>query len=104
MYDIIHSAIRHLNTRINDDITYDDTNEQISRDLLDNELIMIAHYIRLSFFENQLISLTTIWQPFQKEIGIRNYQEQSRNIKELISSEKDIIETIITNSFDDELM
>lgn len=103
-YNSIHSAIRHYNTRLGSNIKYDDVLELLDEILSDYKLTLVAHYIRVSFFENQLIDLTTTYSPFQADIGIRNYQEQSRNFKELIDREDNKIETIITNNYDGDYM
>lgn len=104
MYEAIHSAVRHYNTRLNEILTFDDSLEQINQDLVDWKIVLLAHYLRLSFIENQLIHLSSIWSPFQKDIGIKNYQEQSRNLKGLIDREDSKIEEIITQNFTDDYM
>jgi hypothetical protein len=104
IYEVIHSAVRHYNTRLHVSLTYDDILEQVNKDLVDWEIVLLAHYLRLSFLENQLIHLSSMWSPFQKDIGIKNYQEQSRNLKELIDREDSKIEGIITQNFTDDYM
>lgn len=103
IYHIIHSAIRHFNARLGESLRFDDELEQVDQELSDWRLILLAHYIRLSFYENQLTDLSSTWSPFQKDIGIKNYQEQSRNLKELISNEESKIEKIIVKNYTGDL-
>lgn len=100
-YNAIHSAIKKYNTRQNDSLEYNDLLEEVNRDLKDGEILILSHFLRLSFLENQLIHLSSTYSPFQKEIGIKNYQEASRNFKEMIQSEKNTIEQIIISTTDD---
>lgn len=101
-YTAIQSAIRYFNYLTELNVQCDNTTESVNREFNDNELLLVSHFLRLAFLENQLIHLTTIYSPFQKEIGIKNYQEASRNFKELVSSEKAIIDSIYTKYFNDD--
>lgn len=98
IHDLIHSAIRHYNNRMRDTLSYNDTAETVDRILNDDELIIIAHYLRFSFLENQLINFTTIWQPFEKDIGLKNYGSQAKSLEVLIDNEKIEIESLINNT------
>lgn len=101
IYDVIESAIKHYNTKMKTTITCDNLTEIISVSLEDWKLILLAHFIRLSFCENQLIDFSTTWQPLQKDIGIKNYQEQSRNLKDILSREDDKIDEIYISNYSD---
>lgn len=101
-YTAIKSAIKYFNNRLGLSVVCDDATETVNREFSDSELLISSHYLRLSFLEGQLIHLTTTWQPFQKELGIRNYTEASRNLKELISNEKDTIEQLYISNFTDD--
>lgn len=103
-YIAIQSAIRYFNYLTEMNVLCDDTTEAVNKELTNNELLLVSHSLRLAFLENQLIHLTTIYSPFQKEIGIKNYQEASRNFKELVSSEKMVIDNIYTKYFNDDYM
>lgn len=100
-YNMIKSAIRHYNNRMNDILKYNDIAETVDRILTDNQLIIIAHYIRLSFFENQLIDFTTVYNPFSKEIGLKNIQAQTSALRELVAAENGVIENLILYSATD---
>ncbi|ETT49346.1 hypothetical protein BSK66_26740 [Paenibacillus odorifer] len=100
MYNSIHSAIRHYNVRLRDDLSFNDESETVDRTLNNDELILISHYLRLSFLENQWIEYTTTWNPFEKDIGIKNYQSQNKAMQSLVELEKKEIEAIIFSSME----
>lgn len=97
IYDLIHSAIHHFNNRMRDTLEYDDTTEKVSRELIGDELILLARFLRLSFLQNQLTYFSTLYQPFEKDIGIKNYQAQVKSLEQLIENEKKQIDEIVLN-------
>lgn len=97
IYDAIHSAVRHFNNRMRDELSWDDDLESVDRVLDNDELIILAHFLRLSFLENQQISFTTLWQPFQGDIGLKNYQSQVKSLESLIAYENKFIDGLINN-------
>jgi hypothetical protein len=99
-YNAIRSAVRHYNNKTGDNLKCDDNLEEVSKELNDNQLIIVAHYLRLAFLENQLIEFATVWQPFAKEVGLKNYADQTKRLETLIGKEEDKIEDIITNADD----
>lgn len=100
-YSAINSAVRHYNNRLNDTIACDDETETVSEDLTDNKLILVAHYLKLTFLENQWLDFASTWNPFSKDIGLKNIQSQLSALKELVNIEKQEIEKIILNSSED---
>jgi hypothetical protein len=100
-YNAIRSGVRHYNNRLQDLITCDDTVEIINENLNDDKIILIAHYIKLSFLEKQLVDFSTTWNPFSKDVGVKNIQAQISALKDLINFEKATIEELILNSSED---
>lgn len=103
IFDIIHGAILDFNNRMHDDLGYDDTLEQVDRELSNDELLILAHFIRLTVLKNQLTYFTSVWQPFQREISLKHYGTQLKSLEYLIESEEKKIEEIIRNQEDDYL-
>ncbi|MFB0831552.1 hypothetical protein ACEU2D_18355 [Brevibacillus laterosporus] len=101
IYNFIHGAIMDYNNRLQEKLDWDDTSETVSRELTVDDLLLIAHYLRLTFLKNQLIYFTNTWQPFTKDIGLKNYQAQLRSLDSLILFEEKKIESIIQNRADD---
>ena len=93
-YDLIHTSIRKFNSKLKDNLTWDDTTETVSRILTDEEILIIAHYLKLIFTENQLLYYITLWKPFAKELGQVTYKAQVDSLKEVIKSEKEEIEQL----------
>ncbi|MGG1444786.1 hypothetical protein ABE354_22560 [Brevibacillus laterosporus] len=100
-YNFIRGAIMDYNNRLQENLDWDDTSEAVSRELTVDDLLLIAHYLRLTFLKNQLIYFTNTWQPFTKDISLKNYQAQLRSLDSLISFEEKKIESIIQNRADD---
>jgi hypothetical protein len=101
-YDMIHSAVLHYNNRMRASITWDDTLEELSIKLDNDQLILIAHYLKLSCLENDLDYFVSVWSGFQSELK-GNYRDQQKGKQELVNREDDIIEKIIFNMTDDYL-
>lgn len=99
--DIIVSAVKHYNNRVSTNIHCDNDTETLDKELDDNELIIIAHYIRLTFLKNQLTDFSTIWTPFSGDIGIKNTQAQLNSLKYLVDDELSTIGRLIFYSSDD---
>lgn len=97
-YDMIHSAVNHYNNRLRDlELSWNDSIEEVNRDLGFDELIIVARYMRLTFLENQLTEFATLYQPFSADIGLKNYQSQVKILESLIDKENSKIERIIDN-------
>lgn len=100
-YDMIRNAVFHFNNRMGDNIKLDDTLEKVNRKLSNNHLLLIIHYIRLSFLKNQLTQFSLTWQPFQKDIGLKNFSHQIRALTILIEDQERFIEQIILSQQQD---
>ena len=103
-YIAIQSAIRYFNNRTGLNIKCDNTTETIDKELEDSELLLVTNYLRLAFLKNQLTHITTIFQPFQKEIGIKSYQNTCNSFKAQIEEQKYTIDEIYALYFDDDYM
>jgi len=100
--DLIHTSILHFNNRLRDELVYDDVTETVNRELNNDELLILAHLLRLIFLKNKLTYFTTLFQPFQKDIGLKNYSDTVRLLKEMIKEEDDYISMLIINTWDGE--
>lgn len=101
IYETIKNAVLHFNNRLRDTLQCDDVNEQVNRDLTDDELLILVHYIRYIFLKNQHTYFVNLWQPFQKEVGLKNYNVQLKSLEATINNEKNEIEELILNKADD---
>lgn len=94
IYRFINNAIKLYNNRERDNIECNDDIESVDRKLNNDEILMIAHYIKLAFLKNQLSAFTLTWQPFDKDMGLRNYDSQVRAMGRLVSDVEDVIRDI----------
>ncbi|WP_339198559.1 hypothetical protein MKY95_10120 [Paenibacillus sp. FSL P4-0176] len=101
IYAVIRSAVRDFNNKMRTQIMCDDELESVNQKLSDDDLLILAHYLRLNFLRNQLIHFSSTWQPFAKDIGLKNFQSQLKALETLVSNEKENIKELIVNTLDD---
>jgi hypothetical protein len=98
IYDTIQGAILSFNNRLRDNLSGDNATEILSRELDGDHLLFLAHYIRIAILENQLILFTNTWQPFARDIGIKNFSAQLKSLESLVEREEKLIEKLILNA------
>jgi hypothetical protein len=103
IYEAIHNAIRHFNNRLRDSLKWDDVSETVNREMSDDHLLILAHYLRLIFLINQKTYFEGLWQPFAKDVGLRNFGTQLRSIETSVQEQRQTIESLILNSMEDYL-
>jgi hypothetical protein len=101
IYEAIHNAIRHFNNRLRDSLTWDDTLETVNRELSGDHLLILSHYLRLIFLINQKTYFEGLWQPFARDVGLRNFGTQLRSIETSVQEEEKTIERLIMNATED---
>lgn len=104
IYDLIHSAVIKYNNVMRDNLDYEDSKEEFSRELDNDEMLILANFIKLIFLENDLTYYTTIFSGFTKEIGLKNYSATSKAKQSLVEKQKNIISDLIFNSDDSTIM
>lgn len=101
IYEFIKSAVDLYNNRLRSNIICNDETETLNQKLDSDGLIILANFLRLVFLENELTYFTTIWQPFSKDLGLRNYQSQVKAQESLISNQVYRIDELIKNTATD---
>jgi len=110
IYEFIRAGLNHFNVRMIaedeawEEIIGDDNTESVNRDLTDNEILIIAHYLLLSYYEQALTYTATVLIPFSKEIGTKNVGNQLVSMRDLIANQRKIIAQLIFNSLETEIM
>ena len=99
--DHINSAIRMMNNRLRITIVGDDTNELLVGMVNDDELLLLAHYIRLAFLINEKTYYEKLWQPFSTDIGLKDFGTQLRSLDSSVKQQKEFIEQVILNMTED---
>lgn len=100
-YRQIKNAVLLFNNRMEDNLQCDNLNEVVNRVLSGNELLIIAHYLRISLLRNNRTYKNTLFTTFTKEVGIRNINSQLKSLNDEINEEELIIENIIFNAEDE---
>jgi hypothetical protein len=103
-YELIRNGISHFNNMVRDNLVADDTLETVDRELNNDEMLAIAHILKLKLLQNLLMYRSSIMIPFTKEIGLKNVGDQLKAIRELIASEQNEIEMILFHADDTTIM
>ena len=100
-YNMIKNAVLHFNNRLSDNLQANNELEEVDRVLTDSHLLILAHYLRLSFLKNKLALFSQLWQPFQKDIGLKNFSYQLSALKTIVEDEENTIDAIILHQSED---
>lgn len=101
IYRVIENAIMLYNNRERETIECDNELEKVNRQLNNDEVLMIAFYIKLVFLKNQMNAFTLTWQPFDKDMGLRNYDSQVRAMERLVMRAESDIQQLKFNKEED---
>lgn len=104
IYNTIHNAVKLYNNRLRDSVTCDDTNEQFDRQLNDDQMLIMAHYLRLTLLKNNRTYKNAIFDTFTKEVGYKNIKAQLDSLDEEIKNEEKTIDFIIFNADESVIM
>lgn len=103
IYETIKNAVLHFNNKFRTTIVCDDVSEQLSEELTEDYLLIMAHYIRFIFLKNQKTYFESLWQPFSKDVGLKNFNTQIKSLETSVKEQKDTIDLLIMNMEDDYL-
>jgi hypothetical protein len=101
IYEKIKNGVMHFNNRLRKKVTCNNLTETLSEELDNDHLLILAHYIRLIFLINQKTYFENLWQPFQKDVGIKNFSSQIKSLESSVDSEKHEIDMLIRNMQED---
>lgn len=94
-YDLIKVAVLSYNNRFRTDITLDDTEEELSIDLTNDQLIITSLYMRLTSLRNIYSYKMAFYAPQTKELGLKFINGQLNAAKENIKEGKDAIDEAV---------
>ncbi|PKR82853.1 hypothetical protein [Heyndrickxia camelliae] len=97
-YEMIKNAVLLFNNRLRTEIKCDDLTESVSEELNEDYLLIIAHYIRYSFLLNERTFFESLWQPFEKDVGLKNFSSQLTSLKNSVSEQERLIDRLIMNT------
>ncbi|MGK4040944.1 hypothetical protein AB0Y20_01485 [Heyndrickxia oleronia] len=97
-YEMIKNAVLHYNNRLRTKLTCDDATESVSEKLDDDHLLILAHYIRYHFLLNEKTYFESLWQPFEKDVGLKNFGTQLRSLESSVTEQARFIDSLIINT------
>lgn len=102
IYQAILNAVMLYNNRLRTNGICDHDSEIVSG--LENNhdtLLLIAHYIKLTFLNNDKTFYEKLWQPLSSDVGLKNFRNQLSSLSSSIKSQEDMIEKFIFNAMED---
>jgi len=103
IYSTIQNAVKHFNNKMGTSYKCDNTTETLNVELTDSQLIILAYFIKIIFRKNQLSSFQSLYQPFQADMGFKNYSAQLNSIKASIEDDEETLRKLIMNTEEDYL-
>lgn len=97
-YEMIKNAVMYFNNRLRTSVTCDDSTETLNEEVEDDYLLIIANYIRYIFLINQKTYFENLWQPFSKDVGLKNFNTQLNSLKASIELQDKTIDRLIINT------
>ncbi|WP_025912077.1 hypothetical protein [Priestia flexa] len=98
IYECIQNAVSHFNNRLRTKVSCNHQNESVDSVLSEDELLILSHMIKLILIKNELVYQSTLLQPFQKDIGIKNYNVQINALREQVKEVEKDVERLIFNA------
>src|SRR5690606_35292649 len=98
IYNDIKNAVRHFNNRMRTKLVCDNDSLSVEGSDSEDDLHIIAQYIRLIYLQNQKVLLQSLYQPISQDVGIKNYTSQMNAIQNSILNCKTDIEEFIFNT------
>jgi len=102
--EAIKNAVILYNNRMQDTLTCDDTLEVVDQALTDNQILLIANFIKLVLLKNVHTYKSSILYTFTKEIGVKDVQAQLKAAQYDIESQENSINMLIFNADDSTIM
>lgn len=101
IYEEIKNGVILFNNRMRTHILCHDDTETLSENLSEDDLIILANFIRLVFLINQETYFQSIFQPFASDIGLKNFGTQLKTLETSIAKQKSFIDYLIINTMED---
>ncbi|MEK4907340.1 hypothetical protein [Niallia sp. FSL M8-0099] len=98
IYESIRNAVMYMNNRLRTDLICDDVKETLNKEITQDHLLILANYIRYIFLINQKTYFENLWQPFSKDVGLKNFSTQLNSLKTSIELQDKTIDRLIMNT------
>lgn len=94
IYSSIRNAVMHFKNRTQENVNCIDDTETLDVKLSDDYLLILANYLRLNFLKNEKTYYESQWQPFQQDVGLRNFSSQLKSMEGSIDEQKATIDVL----------
>lgn len=102
IYQAIFNAVMLYNNRLRTNgICNHDSESVIGLENNHDTVLLIAHYIKLTFLSNDKTFYEKLWQPLSSDVGLKNFRNQLSSLSSSIKSQEDMIEKFIFNTMED---
>lgn len=97
---LISNGRRLFNNKLFSNIQQDNDTEEFDIVLNENEIMLIAHCMRLYCLQRMYDDFISTFSMFQKEVGFKDYKAQCDGRLNNIQNEKNIIDNLVFSMLD----
>lgn len=101
IYRTIRSAIRLMNNELRLNLIGDNETETVVNLENEDQLIILANFIRLNMLRNDKKYYESLWQPMNSDIGLRNFGTQLNSLRDSVKEQEKLIDDLIFNTLED---
>lgn len=98
VYNDINNAVRKFNNRLRTELKCDNVSETVDGTDSEDDLLLIAQYLKLIYLKNQKTLFESLYQPISQDVGIKNYSSQMNALEKSIIRQDEEIDFIILNT------
>lgn len=99
--EIIQDALMRFNNRMRTKAKCDFSNECVVGLTSEDDLLLLAHYIKLIQLINSRVHYESLYNPFAADVGVRNFKTQLDSLNGSIKDQEKLIDEIIFNAMED---
>lgn len=98
---VIQNALMRLNNRMRTKAICNHASEMVEDLSGEDNLILLAHYIKLVQLVNSKVFYEKLYNPFSADVGVRNFKTQLDSLNNSIKEQEKLIDEIIFNAMED---
>lgn len=98
---VIQNALRFLNNRMRTKAICNFASETVEGLSGEDDLILLAHYIKLVQLINSKVFYEKLYNPFSADVGVRNFKTQLDSLNNSVKEQEKLIDEIIFNAMED---
>lgn len=98
---VINNALMRLNNRMRTKAICNFASEMVEGLSSEDDLILLAHYIKLVQLVNSKVFYEKLYNPFSADVGVRNFKTQLDSLNNSVKEQEKLIDEIIFNAMED---